>query len=198
MSGQAVETPQLIVISGPSGAGKTTVANRVLAYPRFDRAVTATTRAPRGDETHGVDYEFLSRADFEAGIGAGDFLESAVVYGELYGTPRKNVDRVLGSGRNCLLVVDVQGANTIRGLDVGETSVFVKAPSLDELEARLRSRGEDDETSIARRLDAAREELKEEDHFDVVIVNDQVEAAARRLAAHLGLELADPSETEGD
>ena len=179
----------LVVISGCSGAGKTTVAQRLLQDPRFARAVTATTREPRGAEQPGLDYDFLSKADFQAGIEAGAFLEHALVYGDHYGSPRKNVERILDSGRNCLLVVDVQGAAAIRDLGVEATSVFVKAPSLAELEARLRGRGEDDDAAIRRRLEAAKQELLEARHFDVVLVNDQVEDAARRLAADLGIEL---------
>lgn len=182
-------TARLIVISGLSGAGKTTIAHRLLRDPRFARALTATTRAPRGRERDGVDYHFLTREAFRAGIERGDFLEHAVVYEDLYGTPRKNVQAILDSGRHCLLVVDVQGAASLRRLGIEATDVFVKAPSLEALEERLRGRGQDEESEIQARLEAARRELEEEPHFEVVLVNETVEAAAHKLALHLGIDL---------
>ncbi|MDJ0974931.1 MAG: guanylate kinase [Planctomycetota bacterium] len=184
-------TPRLIVMSGLSGAGKTTIAERLLRDARFARALTATTRGPRGAEQDGVDYHFLTKVAFQAGIERGDFLEHAVVYDRLYGTPRANVQKILDSGRHCVLVVDVQGAASLRALGIEATYVFVKAPSLEQLEARLRGRAQDDDDEIQARLEAVKRELAEEPHFDVVLVNETVEVAARELARHLGIDLAD-------
>ena len=105
---------RLIVISGASGVGKTSLAQRLLEHPAFRRAVTATTRAPRGQEQDQVDYHFLSRERFEAEIEAGRFLEHAHVYGRLYGTPRENVEKILQSGQHCVLLLDVQGVESLR------------------------------------------------------------------------------------
>jgi len=185
-----VADPRLLVVSGPSGVGKTSVAQRVLNDARFARALTATTRAPRGDERDGVDYHFLSEKDFRDGITRGDFLEYAVVYnGNLYGTPRKNVLAILASGRHCLLVIDVQGAATLRSMKTDALFVFVKPPDMEELERRLRGRGQDADEAIQARLAAVEDEMREERHFDVSIVNDEIEAAAAALAARVGVDL---------
>ncbi len=185
--GSELTTPRLVVISGLSGAGKTTLAGVLLQDPRYKRALTATTRAPRGGEVDGVHYHFLAAAAFDVGIEDGAFLEWAVVYGgHRYGTPRKNVEAILDSGRHCLLVIDVQGAATLRAKGVDALYVFLKAPSLEELERRLRGRGEDDEVAIQARLEAARAELAAQDGFDLVLVNDKLDEAARQLAVQLG------------
>jgi guanylate kinase len=179
---------RLLVLSGPSGAGKTTLARSLLRDPSFARARTATTRAPRGDERDGVDYDFLSPAAFEEGARRGDFLETAEVYGHRYGTPRRNLEALVDAGRNAVLVVDVQGARTLRQLGIPGTFVFVTAPSPEALRRRLEARGEDDPTTIQRRLEAAEREAEEAEHFDLVVVNDDVEAATRRLARDAGLD----------
>jgi guanylate kinase len=184
--------PRLVVISGPSGVGKTTVAERLLRDPRVGRALTATTRLPRGGERDGVDYRFLAPQDFEAGLARGEFLEHARVYGSLYGTPRDGPGAVLRSGRHCLLVVDVQGVTTLRGLGVEALYVFLRAPSPEELLRRLRSRGLDGPEAQRRRTAEAAEEAARAESFDLVLVNESVEETARRLAAALGVDLGSP------
>ncbi len=178
--------PLLLVISGPSGVGKTSLARLLLERESyFRRAITATTRAPRGDERDGIDYHFLSAETFERRARAGDFLEHAEVYGRRYGTPRASVDAVLANGCCGILVVDVQGARSLREALADAPwpvrTVFVKPPSLAELGRRLEQRGEDGEAAIARRLEIARDELREARGFDLVLVNDDLERAYVRL-----------------
>lgn len=190
----AADTPstdsRLIVVSGASGAGKTSVAHRLLEDERFARAVTATTRVPRGDEQDGVDYHFLTAGDFHKRLIAEGFLAPAEVYGHWYGTPRENVEGILASGRHCILVIDVQGVEDLKESDVDALYVFVDAPSHEELERRLKGRGDDAPEKISARLRAAREELEKKDLFDRVLVNDDIERAACELAGWVGLDLA--------
>ncbi len=188
MTGERRTDGRVIVISGLSGAGKSTIASSLLRDPRMGRARTATTRVPRGSEADGVEYDFLTEEAFRAGLARGDFLEHAEVYGRLYGTPRANLERILASGRDCVLVVDVQGARTLRKLGFEGFYVFVQAPSFEELAARLVRRGEDDPEVIERRLAAAERELAEAEKFDLVLVNDDVDLATRRLADAAGVE----------
>jgi guanylate kinase len=179
----------LVVVSGPSGVGKTAVVERLLRHPRFARAVTATTRAPRGAEREGVDYVFLGNDEFERRVAAGWFLEHADVYGHRYGTPREGPEAITRSGRHCLLVIDVQGASTLRSQRVPATFVFVAPPSLDELERRLRHRAQDGADSVARRRAVAEKELAQAQGFDLIVVNRDVEATARKVAKAVGVDL---------
>lgn len=188
---------RLIVISGASGVGKTSLAQRLLEHPAFRRAVTATTRAPRGQEQDQVDYHFLSRERFEAEIEAGRFLEHAHVYGRLYGTPRENVEKILQSGQHCVLLLDVQGVESLRADDVEALYVFVTAPSMAELERRLRMRADDTQDALEARIRAAEQEMNKQVLFDRVLVNDEVERAARELAGWVDIDLDQPAGTPG-
>lgn len=183
MSGRGL----LLVLSGPSGVGKSTVAERLLADARFGRAVTATTRAPRPGETDGVHYHFLSDDEFVRGIGSGRFLEHALVYGRRYGTPVESVRRVLDAGKVCVLVIDVQGAESVSrmrdagGLGMDVLTVFLAAPGEEELLRRLAGRGTETEADVRRRFEAARSEEDRAGAFDRRVVNDDLDRAAREI-----------------
>lgn len=172
----------LIVVSGPSGVGKTTVVDRVLDLVRFRRAVTATTREQRADEIDGINYHFWTREKFEAARDAGEMLEWAVVYGrDYYGTPRSEVDPYRKDGIGVVLVIDVQGAAKVRETCPDCLSVFVKAPNFEALEARLRGRATESEERIQKRLETARIELTRDNEFQHVIVNDDLNRAVAEL-----------------
>jgi len=184
------DAPRLVVVSGASGAGKTSVAQRLLQDSRFGRAVTATTREPREGEQDDVDYHFLTAGAFHKRLIAAELLAPAEVYGHWYGTPRENVEAILASGRHCILVIDVQGVEDLKESGVEALYVFVDAPSFEDLQERLRSRGDEDPEKISARLRAALGELEKKDLFDKVLVNEDIERAARELAGWLGIDLA--------
>jgi len=185
--------PLLIVVSAPSGAGKTTLCERLLAE-RGDivYSVSCTTRPRRGREVDGVDYYFVSDAEFDRRLAAGEFLEHAVVHGRRYGTPRRPVLDILKSGRGVLMDIDVQGASQVRRslqalpegdpLKAGFVDIFIEPPSMETLRRRLDGRGEDAPDVIAKRLRNAEEEMKRRHEFGHRVVNDDLEAAYRRLA----------------
>lgn len=176
---------RLIVVSGPSGSGKSTLVRRLLERPgvRAQRSVSATTRPPRPGERPGRDYEFLTRAAFDDQRDG--FLEWAEVHDHLYGTPEAPIRAALAEGICVLLVIDVQGAMLVRQRVPNALLVFIHAPGAEQLEARLRGRGTDDEASIARRLANARAELARADQYDVQLINDDLDRAVEELAAFL-------------
>jgi guanylate kinase len=180
-----MSTPRLVVVSGPSGVGKTTVCRRLLARPEFERVITATTRDPRAGERDGIDYLFISRAEFAAWVDADKFLEWARVHGRRYGSPRDQAQQILQRGRHALLNIDVQGAASIRAGDLPCLLVFLLPPSMDELERRLRGRHTEDEDEIERRLETARAEMARQDEFDLRVVNDDAERAAAEIDAYV-------------
>ena len=170
---------RLVVVSGPSGSGKSTLVRRVLARPevRARLSISATTRAPRPGEESGRDYFFLSREGFEDARARGEFLETAEVHGNLYGTPAGPVRADLEAGRCVLLEIDVQGGLIVRERVPSALLVFIHAPSLDELEGRLRSRATEDEATIARRLANARRELEQTTRYDKQVINANLDRA---------------------
>lgn len=181
---------RFLVVSGPSGAGKSTVIRRACALePALVRCLSCTTRAPRGAERDGVDYWFLSEAEFERRLAAGGFLEHAVVFGRArYGTPRAPVEEALAAGRSVIKDVDVQGAAQIRAAFPAAVLVFLVPPDADTLRARLLGRGTDEPEAIARRLAEAERELAQWRAYDYLVVNREVEQAARDLLAILRAE----------
>lgn len=173
----------LIVISAPSGAGKTTLCARLLQdFPELVLSISSTTRAPRGQEKHGVEYFFLNRPEFEAQIQAGRFAEWALVHGNYYGTSKDVIEKAFASGKSVLLDIDVQGAASLAKSYPHETyRVFISPPSIAELEARLRARRTDSEETIQKRVKNAEEEMKRLPEFDKVVINDQLDRAYTEL-----------------
>ena len=172
----------LFVVSGPSGVGKDTVMGRLRAdHPEFEKTVSATTRAPRAGEAEGVNYYYRSEEAFRQMVESGEILESNFYNGAYDGTMMAEMEKRMAAGKVVLLNIDVHGAASIKRLYPGSTIIFLLPPSWEVLEARLRGRGTDDEASIRRRLDIAREELSHAGEFDLQIVNDTVEQAAAAL-----------------
>jgi len=173
---------RLTVLSGPSGVGKGTVVAKVRQlYPHIWVSVSCTTRAPRPGERDGVEYRFLTRAQFARMVEAGDLLEHAEFSGNLYGTPSAPVMERLASGVPALLEIELQGARQVRASLPGAYLVFLTPPSWGELERRLAGRGTEPPDLIAARLARAKVELAAEAEFDDVIVNDDVSRAAAQL-----------------
>jgi guanylate kinase len=165
-----------VVISGPSGVGKSTVARMVLERsPGMVRSVSLTTRRPRGGDVDGEDYIFVSPEEFAAKRDAGKLLEWAEVYGNLYGTEAEQVDGRLAEGKSVLLEIDVQGGRSVKEARPGAILIFLMSPSEEVLEDRLRGRKTDDEETVLRRLENAKRELEESSHYDHVVVNDDLE-----------------------
>ena len=184
-------SPLLFVISAPSGGGKTTLCQQLLATrPEMARAITCTTRPPRADEKEGVDYYFLDDKTFLNRVQAGHFLEHARVYGNSYGTLRSEVLDKLRVGKDVLLNIDVQGAASVRECVRGDkdlerafVSTFLTPPSLKILEARLKKRGQDSPDVIHKRLSVARQEIAQWKHFDYLIISTTIEEDLRRMVA---------------
>lgn len=174
----------LFVVSAPSGTGKTTVVERLVQIvPNLALSRSYTSRAARPGECDGVDYNFITRGRFEAMIAGNAFLEWAVVFGNLYGTGAADAERELQSGRDLMLVIDVQGARKVRARFGDTVGVFVMPPSYAALEQRLRGRSKDPEEAMQRRLQTAREEVVAFTEYDYVIVNDELDACVQRLRA---------------
>jgi guanylate kinase len=176
-------TGRLFVITAPSGAGKTSLIEALMREdPSLKLSISYTTRAPRPGEKHGVDYHFVDEAEFLAMRSRGEFLESAEVHGHWYGTSKKVITEALARGEDLILEIDWQGARQVRGIYPGCIGIFILPPSVDELERRMRSRAQDSEAVIRRRLDNAREELAHSGEFEYRIINKDFDTARRKLA----------------
>ena len=184
-------TGRLTVITGPSGVGKGTLVNQLLQrHPEIWLSISATTRLPRTGEADGVQYLFLSRDDFEQRVATGGFLEWAKFAGNLYGTPRQPVEAKLAQGRPVLLEIELEGARQVRQSFPAAFQLFLKPPSLAELERRIRGRGTDSEEAIVRRLERARVELAAEAEFDAALINGDLHGALEALEQLMGLTTA--------
>jgi guanylate kinase len=189
----------LFIVSAPSGAGKTTLVERLVEQtPHLVMSRSYTSRQSRAGEADGVDYNFVTRQRFESMIEAGEFLEWASVFGNLYGTCASETERQLMTGADVVLVIDVQGARKVRARGLEATTVFVMPPSLEVLERRLRGRSKDSEADIQRRLTVAREEVAAVTEYDYVVVNDELTGAVDRLRSIVIAERARLLRMRGD
>ena len=173
-----------IILSAPSGGGKTTIAHQLLAVRNdVGYSVSCTTRPPRDGEVDGRDYHFRSLKDFKRGQAAGEFAESAEVHGHLYGTLRAEVELVLSAGKHVIMDIDVQGARQFAAAFPGSVLIFILPPSAEALIARLEARGTEDPKSLIRRFRSAKDELKAIDLYQYVVVNDEVDSAVAAISS---------------
>ncbi|CAF4791014.1 unnamed protein product [Pieris macdunnoughi] len=183
--------PRPLVLCGPSGSGKSTLLKRLLKeFPdKFGFSVSHTTRGPRPGEKDGVHYHFISKEQMLSAVGKGEFIETAVFSGNMYGTSKKAVEDVRRTGRICVLDIEIEGVKQIKRTDLDPLLVFVMPPSIDELERRLRNRNTEQEDALQKRLEQARHEIeygKEPGNFHILILNDSIEKAYIELRDFIG------------
>jgi guanylate kinase len=185
MTAEAKIAPLVIIVSGPSGSGKSTLVQKILEMPGTMPSVSCTTRGRRATESSGKCYDFVTDAEFEAMIARGEFLEYARVFGRhSYGTPKKWLEESRRLGLDLVLEIDVQGASQVKRQLPESVAIFILPPSRQELERRLRSRGQNSDDDIARRLQKARDEIAEfGKYYDYCVVNEDVERAGREVQA---------------
>ena len=190
--------PFPIILSAPSGGGKTTIARELLRR-RTDLgySVSCTTRSPRVGEVEGRDYYFLSLAEFERRRDAGEFAESAEVHGNMYGTLRSEIERVLGSGKHVVMDIDVQGAQQLTRVFPQSVTIFVLPPSAEVLLERLRRRRTESKEQLAKRLHSALQELQAVDRYEYVITNDELSKAVQRVSAVVDAEVVSRERVAG-
>ncbi len=191
MSNKRQRRGLMLILSSPSGAGKTTLARKLLSESsEMQLSVSATTRKPRGDEVDGVDYHFISKQEFERKAKNGEFLEYAKVLGrDFYGTPKAPVEAALLAGRDVLFDIDWQGAQQLKQTAANDlVKVFILPPSLEELERRLRGRGQDSKAVVADRMKRAKDEISHWAEYHYVIVNEDIESSMADLRAILAAE----------
>jgi guanylate kinase len=185
-TGAVVQPGRIFVLSGPSGVGKNTIAARLCESGRAVRVVTATSRPSRTAERNGADYYFVSAQEFEEWLREGRLLEHTRYCGHYYGTPAFSVDKAAQSGRPVLLVIDVDGALQLRQKWPEARLIFVRPPSEEALERRLRERADEDDESVERRLERARREMALAEQYDYTVVNDSLEDAVEQVARIVG------------
>ena len=175
-------SPLVLIVSGPSGSGKSTLVQRILQMPGTMQSVSCTTRPRRATESSGKCYDFVTEAEFGAMVARGEFLEYARVFGKhSYGTPKKWLEKSRATGLDLVLEIDVQGAAQVKEKLPESVAIFILPPSREELERRLRSRGQDSSDEIARRLARARDEIAAFGKYDYVVVNDDVDRAGKAV-----------------
>jgi guanylate kinase len=180
----ASPTSRVLIVSGPSGSGKSTLVQNLRGLPGLVFSVSSTTRPRRLTESPGKCYDFITEDEFKRRIEAGDFLEYAQVFGRhWYGTPRAQVDDARRKGLDLVLEIDVQGMQQVKKKLPEAIAVFIVPPSREDLERRLRSRGQDSDEAITRRLERARQEIASSGEYDFVVVNDDLERASDELQA---------------
>jgi len=190
--------PFPVILSAPSGGGKTTIARELLSRrDDLGYSVSCTTRSPRPGEVDGRDYYFLSRADFARRRAHGEFAESAEVHGNLYGTLRSEVERVLGSGKHVIMDIDVQGASQFMRAFPQSVTIFVLPPSAEVLLERLRQRKTESREELAKRLLSALQELQAVEGYEYVVVNDDLAKAVHRVSAIIDAEVVSRERLEG-
>ena len=183
--------PQLFIVSGPSGSGKTTVVDRLLQnVPDLLFSISCTTRAPRAGEQNGREYHFVSKDEFEAMLVRDELLEHATIFGEYYGTPRRNLEEAKRQGKDLLLDIDVLGARQVKSKLAEAVAILLVPPSAQELERRLTARAQDQPEVIRRRLERAREEIEHYQNYDYLVVNHNLEETCRSLSAIVAAERA--------
>lgn len=180
----ATVSGKLFILSAPSGTGKTSLTKALLrANINLWLSISYTSRPIRPGEVEGHDYYFVERKVFEQMLGNGEFIESAEIYGNLYGTSQKWINETIDSGNDVLLEIDSQGAQQVRKIFSNVVNIFVLPPSLEVLESRLKDRNQDSKEVIAKRMDAAKEEISHVSEYDYVIINDNMDIALRELVS---------------
>ncbi len=178
------QQPLVFIVSGPSGSGKSTLVAKMLEIPGTMFSISSTTRPPRATESPGKWYDFISEEEFDRRTRQGEFLEYARVFGKhWYGTPRRSLEEAECKGLDLVLEIDVQGAEQVKQKLPAAVAIFILPPARDELERRLRARGQDSEEAIQRRLDRAQQEIQRYTEYDFLVVNDDVERAGREVQA---------------
>lgn len=189
---------QLIVISGPSGAGKGTVCKSIIEKNNYWISVSATTRSPRNDEIEGVNYYFISKEKFLERIESEDFLEYAEVYGNYYGTPKSEVLKVLEGGQDVILEIDIQGALKVKKAYPNGLFIFILPPSMEELKNRITNRGSETPESLITRFTSAHKEISFVSKYDYAVVNDTVNSACEKIQSIIIAERCRVDRMNGD
>ena len=184
MTIEKAQQPLVFIVSGPSGSGKSTLVQKMLEVPGTMLSISCTTRPPRDTESAGKWYDFISEAEFDRRVRQGEFLEHARVFGKhQYGTPRKWLEEARSKGLDLVLEIDVQGAEQVKQKLPAAVAIFILPPAREELERRLRTRGQDSEEAIQRRLERAQQEIQRYTEYDFLVVNDDIDRAGREVQA---------------